>query len=234
LTSVLTALTINGMSAPTVPGIATLTGAAASKVAKDCLQMPPGSGKTEQFVVAVAVGDATEAAELIDLLTVARSRLSDDRKNREHLLKTLLPASRLTLSPALLEQVNRNAQAQADLADEFGLRSSTEVAKLAGSHASNPAALANRWRTEGKVFTVDVDGAQRFPGFQFSENGRPLPVVAEVLKVIGDRLAGWELALWFTSSSDWLGGELRPADVLDSDPEMVVQAATALAGELLA
>jgi hypothetical protein len=224
---------MDGMSAPTVPGIATLKGATASKVAKECLHLP-GSGKSEQLVVAVAARDAEEAAELTDLLTVAKSLLGSERGTRQRVLRALLPVERLTtLSPAVLEQVNRNAQAQAELADEFGLRSSTDVAKLARSTASNRAATANRWVNQRKVFTVDVDGAQRFPGFQFDENGRPRPIIADVLAAFGDRLTGWELALWFTGSSDWLGDE-HPVDVLDSDPELVVEAARRLADEILA
>jgi hypothetical protein len=221
---------MNVMSAPTTPGIATLHGALSSKVAKECLHVSVGRGRKEPLVVAVAAADETELAELVDLLTAAKSVLGVERATRTRILRELLPVERLTVSSAVLEQVNRNAQAQAQLADEFGLLSSTEVATLTGSTAANRAAAANRLRHQGKVFAVDVEGTQRFPGFQFDENGKPLPVVAEVLKVLGDRLTGWELALWFTSSSDWVGGELRPVDVLDSDPEPVAQAAAAVAG----
>jgi hypothetical protein len=47
-----------------------------------------------------------------------------------------------------------------------------------------------------------------------------------------DLVLGGELALWFTGSNVWVGAE-RPVDVLDSDPELVVQAAAHLAEELL-
>jgi hypothetical protein len=184
--------------------------------------------------VAVAASDETEAAELVDLITAAKSVLGRERSTRERVLQALLPVGSFTnSSPAVLVQVQRNAEAHAELADEFGLLSSTDVAELAGSTASNRAATANRLRTQRKAFTVDVDGAQRFPGFQFGENGRPLSVIADVLAAVGNRLTGWELALWFTGSSDWLGGE-RPVDVLDSDPEPVVEAARRLADEILA
>jgi hypothetical protein len=152
----------------------------------------------------------------------------------ERTLEALLPAERIPgASPGVLEQVRRNALAHADLADEFGLLSAATVARLAGSTAGNPSALASRWRAEGKVFAVEVDGAQRFPGFQFGAGGRPRPVVASVLAAVGGRLAGWELALWFTGADDRLGG-MRPVDVLDSDPDLVVDAAGRLADEILA
>jgi hypothetical protein len=222
------------MDASTVPGIATLHGATAARVAKEfSLKLLGDPKKMPPLVVAIAARDAEEAAELTDLLHVLRNHLVHGRGTREEVLRALLPVQRLTLSPAMLEQVQRNAEAQAELADEFGLLSSGDVAELAGSTASNRAATANRWSSGHKVFTVDVDGTQRFPAFQFDESGKPRPVIADLLAAVGDRLTGWELALWFTSSNDWLG-ELRPVDVLDSDPELVVEAAARLAAEILA
>src|SRR3954447_404450 len=223
----------DGMSASTIAGLATLPAAEASRVVNQHPELADTSA--EPLIVAVAARNATEAALLTDVLSVLKSRLSEDRHSREHVLRALLPAERLfTLSPAVLEQVNRNAAAHAALAAEFGLLSSTQVAERAKSKslASNPAALANRWRQEQKVFAVDVDGVQRFPGFQFGGNGRPLPVIADVLAAVGDRLTGWELALWFTGGNGWLGGK-RPVDVLDGDPELVVEAASRLAAEIL-
>ena len=223
------------MSAPTVPGIATLYGAMAARVAKEHSLVLRGDPKQQAAPLVVAIGarDEEEAAELTDLLHVLQDALMHGRTTREEVLRALLPAQRLTLSPAVLQQVQRNAEAQAELADEFGLLSSSDVAEFAGSTAGNRAATANRWSSAHKVFTVEVDGTQRFPGFQFGENGRPRPVIADVLAAVGDRLSGWELALWFTGSSDWLGGE-RPVDVLDSDSELVVEAARRLADEILA
>lgn len=92
--------------------------------------------------------------------------------------------------------------------------------------------MASRWRREGKIFAVDVDGSARFPGFCFGPNGRPQPAVTGVTAALGERLSSWELALWFTASNDWLGG-LRPVDALDADPDAVVKAARHLADEIL-
>jgi hypothetical protein len=82
------------------------------------------------------------------------------------------------------------------------------------------------------VFTVDVGGEPRVPGYQLDETGQPRAIMADILGVLGDRLPGWELALWFTGSSDWLGGA-RPVDVLDSDHALVGEAARRLAAEIL-
>jgi hypothetical protein len=57
-------------------------------------------------------------------------------------------------------------------------------------------------------------------------------VVAQVLAALSDRLSPWEIALWWSASSDWLGG-LRPVDLLDSpDEPQIVIAAQRLADEL--
>ena len=220
------------MSAPTVAGFATLPPREASEVVAQHPELAAACTSATPVVVAVSACDAVEAAQLRDLLTIVTAHLGRDRASLARVLRALLPPAHFTVSPPVLEQVQRNAEAHAELAGEFGLLSSAEVAKLAGSTASNRAATANRWANQRKVFTVEVDGAQRFPGFQFGENGRPLPVIADVLTAAGDRLSGWELALWFTGSSAWLGGE-RPVDVIDSDPEMVVEAVRQVAEELL-
>jgi len=107
------------------------------------------------------------------------------------------------------------------------------VAAAAGSRARNAGALASRWRKEGRIFSVEVDNAARFPGFQFDAAGRPRPVIADVLAALDGCLGGWELALWFTSDNGWLGAR-RPVDLLESAPGRVVDAAAQLAAELAA
>jgi len=106
------------------------------------------------------------------------------------------------------------------------------VAELAGSQAKNRAALANRWKQEGRIFSVQYQGATLFPGFQFDAAGRPRPVIADVIGALGHRGSEWELALWFVAETGWLGGR-RPIDLLDSDPEAVRRAASLEAAELV-
>lgn len=185
-------------------------------------------------VLVLSARDAAEAAELTDLVKVARTALRERHEAAHDVLRALLPTHRLAISPGVLRQVQRNAEAQQALAAEFGLLSGTEVAEAAASRATNASALASRWRKQGAVFSVDVDGSARYPGFQFAPGGRPRRVVADVLTVLGGSLSGWDLALWFTASNDRLGG-LRPVDALDgttSDHEAVVTAARRLADEL--
>src|SRR3954469_22676367 len=102
------------MSAPTA-GIATLKGALSSKVAKEGLKVSAKLGQKEPLVAAFTADDETEMAELVDLLTAAKSVLGRERGTRARILRELLPVERLAVSPAVLEQVQRNAQAQAEL-----------------------------------------------------------------------------------------------------------------------
>ena len=62
-------------------------------------------------------------------------------------------------APAVVLQARRNAEARDALIREFGLLTSADVADLAGSTAKNRAALAKRWKQEGKIFSVPLRGS---------------------------------------------------------------------------
>lgn len=147
----------------------------------------------------------------------------ESRETFRDLLEALTPKHEV-ISRATLLQLHRNVGAREDLEREFGLLSSGEVAELSRSRARNRAAIANRWKQEGRVFSVPSGNAVRFPGFQFDGEGRPREVVAAILRTFQSRLSEWEMALWFTTASGWLGGR-RPVDLLDGDPAIVVKAA---------
>lgn len=101
-----------------------------------------------------------------------------------------------------------------------------ELAERAHSRSGNPSALAWRWRNTGLVMGVPVRGEWRYPAFQFDrESGRPLPIIHEIVQVIGARLGPWGTALWFTGPNGWLEGD-RPADRL-GDEEALLAAAHA-------
>ena len=189
----------------------------------------PASG--EPIVVAITVSGPEEAAVLVDFLAAAGEALMQRKSGARKVWQALLAPDATTVGAGIVRQVQRNAAAQSALAREFGLLTSAEVAHAASSRASNVAALASRWRREGSIFAVDMNGKALYPGYQFDDEGRPRPVVAGVLDVLGNGLSGWELALWFVASNVWLGGE-RPVDVLEVGTDEVLMAATRLAEEL--
>jgi hypothetical protein len=139
-------------------------------------------------------------------------------------IKLLLVEAKAAVPAAETSQLRRNAQARRAFLAEFDTLTSREVGDLVGSRATNQAALANRWKTEGRIFAVEAGGQTLFPAFQFSDDdGRPLPIVAEILVNLQPRFSGWQTALWFTGCNGWLGGK-RPVDILKTDPAAVLEA----------
>lgn len=176
--------------------------------------------------VAEVVSEPTsgEAGELFQAEQLNRARA-------EKIIDSLLPRTAVPSAVAVL-QARRNAEAREMLLQEFGALTSSEVSKLASSEARNRAALANRWKQEGRILSVTRHGTTLFPGFQFDDQGRPKVVVAKVIRTLGPASSDWELALWFTKATGWLGGR-RPVDLLDQEPEAVVKAAECEAAGLV-
>lgn len=168
---------------------------------------------------------------------ILRPEDSSDNSAPEPDMKRLIeamlpPLSALLPSKVAILQARRNAEARAKLIQELGALTSTEVADLAGSKAVNRAALAHRWRQEGRIFSVNYEGATLFPAFQFDSEGRPRPIIAEVIRTLTDKTSDWGLALWFTAPNGWLDDQ-RPVDLLGSDPDSVVRAVEREAEELV-
>jgi len=185
------------------------------------------------FRTLVEKGEELAAAASTDLLAAqdreilayadAMDHLVRERRSFSRMVEAMLPEAPLPSSPAVL-QARRNAEARLGLIAEFGLLSSAKVAGLAGSRAKNKASLANRWKQEGRIFSVTYHGTTYYPGYQFDDQGRPRPVIAEVIRTLGSKSTEWELALWFLGNAGWLDGR-RPVDLLESEPEEVAQAA---------
>ena len=204
----------------------------------DVYAITPGGDEPGARAVDVhaVVDDESQAADLVDVLRAVLPALRTQHRSRSDLLRALLPEQALAASPALVEQVRRNAEARADLARDFGLLDAAQVAQVHGSRARNSAAVASRLRKEGRIFAVRTEDGARFPAFQFDPHGRPRAVVAHVLSAFEGRLNDWDVALWFTGRTGWLG-DLRPVDLLDGTEEeqaAVVEAARHLAADLSA
>jgi hypothetical protein len=192
-----------------------------------------------------------ETVELVLRLTVDRIQHTNERRldirklwavdfrpskgaTAERLIEALMPEQLIVPTPAAVLQARRNAQTRTALLEEFGALRSHEVAELAHSRASNRAALANRWRSEHRVVAVPVRDELLYPGFQFSAEGRPKPVVGTALEWLRSdpHTTDWQAALWFATPTSWLGGR-RPVDVMDEDPDAVIDAARREASDLV-
>jgi hypothetical protein len=132
-------------------------------------------------------------------------------------------------SRAAVLQARRNAEARMELLREFGFLTAEEIAE-GRSRAANRSAMAGRWRSEGRIFSVEWKGRALYPGFQSDEQGAPLPIVARVLAALPrDRMSEWEVALWWTSANGWLSGA-RPVDrIHDPEQRPLIDAAQHLA-----
>ncbi len=177
------------------------------------------------MALAAAERAGTVDATTMTTLTAIRNLIAHGQAS-DRLIEALMPEDIAVPTPAAVLQARRNAEALGALLEEFGALRSQEVADLAGSRATNRAALANRWRAEHRVVAVPVHDELLYPGFQFDAEGRPKPAIERVVGLLRcDPHAGdWQVALWFTSPTSWLGGR-RPVDLLDDDPDVVVDAA---------
>jgi RES domain len=140
-------------------------------------------------------------------VAIVLPRTVDDatREEFERVVEALVPPDVLS-SPEVVEQARRNAAARTEFLRELPTAGGAEVADLAGSRAANRASLAHTWRKAGRIFAITVNGAARYPLFQFDAQGRPLPVVARVLTHLRELgSSDWEIALWFTARLASLG-----------------------------
>ncbi|WP_069268955.1 hypothetical protein [Paraburkholderia nodosa] len=101
-----------------------------------------------------------------------------------------------------------------------------QVDRLACPDADTQPLLAERWKQEGRLFSVRRGQGEYFPsyGLDPERQYRPLAALARVLHVFGETKDGWRLAFWFASVNSWLDGR-RPLDLLAAEPERVIAAA---------
>jgi hypothetical protein len=160
----------------------------------------------------------------VELLQTRIEALAGQRWTLERLLDAFTP-QQVPPAPAALLQTRRNVEARKQLLDEFGALRSGDIADMAGSKAENRSATANRWRHEKRIFAVRFHDTDYYPGYQFGDDGQPLPVIQDVLEVFAQKdLSDWEIALWFSTPTSAMR-DRRPVDVLRQDPDDVIEAA---------
>lgn len=74
------------------------------------------------------------------------------------------------------------------------------------------------------VFGFDWRGTCWIPMFQFDRNLSIRPASRLALAELAALLDGWALAVWFVRPHVWLNN-LRPVDVIESDPDAVMRTA---------
>lgn len=102
-----------------------------------------------------------------------------------------------------------------------------DLANLAGRRIEEMRADLELWKTERRIISVEHEGVEFFPVFAFNPNSQylPYPAVKQVMEILSERRgSGWGLASWFVGLNSYLGGR-RPLDLLDSNPQCVIDAA---------
>lgn len=123
-----------------------------------------------------------------------------------------------------LEQ--ENAELHARYFREVPTYTAADIHELMhGSQLRNPSEPASRWKREKRVFAVQVDRHQRFPRFQFAD-GRPRPIIKEVMKRLPADMSPWQTACRFWSGNGWLHG--KSTEEALNDKEVVLNAADRL------
>lgn len=136
-----------------------------------------------------------------------------------------IDAVRIYTEPA----VARAVQAERNLYDridaEFGLLTSTQAGRRLGSRSSAPRNLAASARRGGALLAISRGHQTLYPGFQFGDDGRPLPVI-RTLRELADECGWSETAVvqWLCAPTTYLDGA-RPVDLLAGEPDRVVDTA---------
>ena len=182
--------------------------------------------------IGVSGGLADPALERLTHV-IARSLPSARRMVSEATIEKMVDALVETQDP--IAQVSAaidadNARARHRFIGEVKTLTAEEVASSFGSTARNRHQTASRWKADRRIFSVPWQSLERFPAFQFKE-GKPVPVIADVLGALPARMTAWETAFWFVSTNGWLDGA-APRERLN-DPTRLLEAAR-LEGETVA
>lgn len=128
-----------------------------------------------------------------------------------------------TASPQLARAVQASENVWKDIAREYGMLTSMEVAQLIGSEKSGRSLAADQ-RAAGKLISIKRGNKQLYPGFQFDRGAQKVrPAIQDLVAVAAE--VGWDeqdLVFWLVSPSGYFGGE-RPVDHLD-DVDLVDKA----------
>ena len=167
-------------------------------------------------------------AQALDLLVKSASTLLErtDRERLDNIWAANIAAA-IPLQDGLLSQTALAVALFRKALAEIPMLTSEQVGALSGSEASNPAGLAATWVNRKQVFGVSVGGlGQRYPDFQFQENGKPWPVLAKTLARLSEHFRPTMLLLWFNEPHPSLGNKRPRMALADEGPFVTAVDAT--------
>ena len=132
-----------------------------------------------------------------------------------------------------LQQAGSRVDRDAEFADmraayqaQGGFARGDDLAHVLEDFGRGNLASLGRMVVAGEVFGFEWRHTLWIPMFQFSADLALKPGLKAVLAELVSEYDGRRLAEWFVEPNGWLD-EARPIDVLDSNPEEVLQAARA-------
>lgn len=128
----------------------------------------------------------------------------------------------------LLERIGQRRSMHAIIqADEW--LTAEQINSLQDPRPTNKNMPASDWKRRGRVYSVDMDGKDRYAGYQLDVMGRPLPVIKDILAALGSIPDSWSIASWFHYPNGWIvdknGRAVAPKEALDR-PDDVIRAAS--------
>lgn len=187
--------------------------------------------KAERVIVLpVAQADAQHVGLLAQTLASVLSFIDAALcEQNEQTLKALVNAvvSKAPPEPTLLREAAMLARSRKAVLEGADWLTAAKLSELAGLSATNPSTQPNKWKRERRIFAIHHNGVDYFPGYGLDPDAdwRLRKALKSVLEVFGDEKDGWGLAYWFLSTNSFLGGR-RPQDVLATQPDQVVAAAS--------
>lgn len=83
------------------------------------------------------------------------------------------------------------------------------------------------WEQEQRILVLRDDGQIYTPGFAIvcsRDYFEPLPIVADLIEMLAEKMGSWQMTLWLISASSFLNWQC-PRQFLNDDPQAVLQAA---------
>jgi hypothetical protein len=108
--------------------------------------------------------------------------------------------------------------------ERYPCLNSREVAEFSHSKSNNKYSIASDWLRRGKIFSVHSLGKNCYPAFQF-QHGRPKPIIAKILIHLKKSKTPWAIFAFFVEPDHWSCRGKSPVDILDIEPEAVIEAA---------
>jgi hypothetical protein len=191
--------------------------------------------KTGDVVLIRIPGTEAHRRKIADALKVTMYLVENAMRAADERLQKLL-VEMITPAPPLppineLRKLRMMREARQMVIESSEWLKATDLASRSGKSSKNPSTIPNRWKSDGRIFAINIDGVDYFPAYGLHEATKknvrsyePKPILKALIAALGETFTGWQIAEWFASPNGYLHGA-RPLDLLDKDPNGVEKAA---------